>query len=346
MKQILTKFKYGIYWSKPYYPLRIIRNLILGKTYALLGMKKFMLRGIGIQIIYACNFNCSHCSCKKLIEPNRELMTVDDYKRLCEQAMELGCTTFGIEGGEPFMRKDWREVIKAFKPKYNHTMITTNSSFLTDKLVKELKDMGVDTLNLSLDSGFPKEHDEFRNCTGNFEQVINAIKLCEKYKIRVVFNMVLWKGNLYSKGFVRLLNLADKHNIFINTMFAKATGNFSESKESMLDEEDIEYYYNVRKTYPQILRHLDYNFGSWGCPGAKEMLNITPYGDVFICANCHISGGNLKRESLKIIRDRMLEKDYFNRYQKCLLSENKEFMDKFYPMMENRLKPLQLEEFG
>lgn len=62
-------------------------------------------------------------------------------------------------------------------------------------------------------------------------------------------------------------------------------------------------------------------------------------------ANCHISGGDLRQEDLNTIRNRMLKNDYFNKYQKCLLSQNPEFMNIFYPLMENRVDPLSLEEF-
>lgn len=343
--QFLIKVRYGLHFSKPLYPLRILRNFILGKVFAYLRIKKFVLRGIGIQITYSCNFNCNYCLCKKLIEEEREKMTVEDYKRVCKQAMKLGCTTFGIEGGEPFMRKDWEDIIRAFHPRYNHIIITTNSSFLTEELVKKLRRMGVDTLNLSLDSGLASEHDEFTGCRGNFDKVMKALEWCKKYGIKPIFNTVLWKGNLYSEGFKRLLEISEANKVMINTMFVKATGNFRNSRSFMLDSADIEYYYNLRKKHLFILRHLDYNFGRWGCPGAKEMLNITPYGDVFICANCHISGGNLKQEDLNTIRNRMLKNDYLNKYEKCLLAQNPEFMNIFYPLMEDRLNSLRLEEF-
>ena len=203
--QFLIKLRYGLHLSKPLYPLRIMRNFMLGKVYAYSGIKKFILRGIGIQITYRCNLSCSHCLCKKLIEKDQQEMTIEDYKRLCKQAMKLGCTTFGIEGGEPFIRKDWEDIMMAFRPKYNHIMVTTNSSFLTEELVKKLKKMGVDTINLSLDSGLASEHDRFRGCSGNFDKVIRALEWCKKHGIKSIFNTVLWKGNLYSKGFKRLL---------------------------------------------------------------------------------------------------------------------------------------------
>ena len=346
MKQLALKFRYGLHWDKPNYPFRIMRNMIIGRTYAALGIKKYVLRGVNLQITYDCNFDCQHCLCKKMIQKERKELTVEEYKRICKEAMALGCTTFGMEGGEAFMRKDWIEVTKAFLPKYNHVMFTTNSSFLSERVIKIMKDLGVDTINISMDSGFEEEHDKFRRRKGAYKKAMEAVDLCKKHGIKTIFNMTLWKGNLYSKGFIRLLNIAKEKDLLINTMFVKATGNFSNQKEFMLDDEDITFYYQLRKVYPQVLRHLDFNFGSWGCPGVKEMMNITPYGDVFSCANGHISGGNLKKEDLNTIRNRMLKQPYWNKYGVCLLAEDKKFMKTYYPLMEGRLKPLSIDEFN
>lgn len=345
-------FRYGLHWNKPFYPLRVARNMILGKTYAFLGIRKFVLRGVMFQITYKCNFNCKYCLCKKLIEPNRELMTVDDYRRVRKQAIKMGCTVFGIEGGEPFLRPDWEDIVKALKPKHNHINCTTNSSLLTEEMIIKLKDLGFDTINLSLDSGSPEIHDNFR-CKGSYDNVIKALEWSKKHGIKPVLNTVVTKINIYGEGFAKLMDIAEKHDVWVNTLFVKATGNWTHSRDFMLDEKDIEYYYNVlRKKYPRIIRHQEYNYGEYGCHGAKEHFNITPYGDVFICANCQISGGNVKEEDLKTIRDRMLQKEYFYSYMlkggtgPCLLSEHKKFMNTFYPLIENRIgKPLSLEEF-
>lgn len=345
MEQAWIKYRYGIHWNKPMLNLRVARNLIAGKIYSLLGIKRFILRGIMFQITYNCNYNCKYCLCKKLIEPGRKEMSVEDFKRVVKQAKKLGCTGFGFEGGEPFIRRDWEEVLKALEPWKNHVFITTNSTMLTEDVIKKLVDYKVDTVNLSLDSGDPTVHDSLRR-PGSYDQVITALKLCKKHGLKPILNTVLSKWNMYDEGFDKLMKLAEENDVFVNVLVVKGTGNFREQQDSMLNEKDFDYFYNVlRKKYPRILTHLDYNYGKWGCPGVKEMLNITPYGDVFSCANGHISGGNLQEEDLKTIRDRMLKKDYFNTYQPCMLTENKEFMDVFYTLMKDRLTPLSLEEF-
>ena len=128
------RFKYGIHWSKLLYPFRLARNVILGKIYNMFGIKKYVLRGIEFAVTYKCNFRCNHCLCSRIEESaTRREMEAKDYARIVKEAMKLGCVTFGLEGGEPFVSPIWEGVIKACRPKYNHIIISTNGFCSTKK---------------------------------------------------------------------------------------------------------------------------------------------------------------------------------------------------------------------
>jgi hypothetical protein len=51
-------FHYGIHWSKPFYPFRLARNILLSRFYVFIGKKKFVLRGCEFDITFKCNFTC------------------------------------------------------------------------------------------------------------------------------------------------------------------------------------------------------------------------------------------------------------------------------------------------
>lgn len=332
------RLKYGFH-RKPLYLINLLRNYIKAYYYHLTGMKKFILRGVDFAVTYRCNFNCEHCYAVKLLDNNREEMTIDDYKRVCKQAMEMGCICFSLQGGEVFMRKDWEEVIKAFRPHKNHILITTNGSFITDECVIRLKELGVDTLFFSIDSGIGEEHDRFRRHPGNFDEIMRAVEYCKKHKIKVFLNTCVLKQSLYTEGFRRLLDYSHKKRVLINTIFARSLGNYGGRTEVMLDKEDKKYYYRLRKNYPFAVRDLDHNYGKWGCPAVKEVLYITAYGDVCPCPFTHISLGNIKDENLKDIRDRGLSSKWWNKYFcGCSTASNEEFIDLYYPLVEK--KPL------
>ena len=352
-KQPLKKFiilwrmrlRYGIHWSKPLYPFRLARNIILGKIYNILNIKKYVLRGIEFAITYKCNFNCNHCLCSRIEESAvRREMEPQDYARIVKEAMKLGCTTFGLEGGEPFVSPIWEDVIKACKPKYNHIIISTNGFLFDEEKAKRCSKLGVDTINFSLDSGYPELHDLFRRRRGSFNRVMQGIKLCKKYGIKAIVNNVVHKDNLYTNNFRELLEFCEKEKIMVNTMFAKGVGNFKD-KNVMMDDDDMIAYERIIEPYNYVQRHLNHNYGKqFGCPGTKEMINMTPYGDVLNCANMHIYLGNMMEESLKTIRDRAFKKTPFGRYHPCFLASDKDFISIYYPMLENKIH-ISVDEF-
>jgi len=339
------RFVYGIHWKKKFYPFRVFRNIFLGKLYNLLGLKKYILRGIEFAITYKCNFSCTHCLCARIEDSaNRQEMGPGDYEKIVKDAMKLGCTTFGLEGGEPFISRDWEEIIRACQPKYNHIIISTNGYLFDEITAQKCAQLGVDTINFSLDAGYEEIHDLFRKKSGSYQRVMQGIQYCRKYGIKPVINTVVHKENLYSKNFIALLEYCENEKILLNTMFAKGVGNFKDMNV-MLDSEDIKAYQKIIEPYNYAQRHLGYNYGKqFGCPGTKEMINMTPYGDVMNCANMHIYFGNVLTEPLKDIRDRAIKRTPFGRYHSCFLADDQDFMNIYYGALEKE-KNLSIDEF-
>ena len=339
------RFKYGIHWKKPLYPFRLARNIILGKIYNLFDMKKHILRGIEFAGTYKCNFKCNHCLCARIEESaTRREMEPQDYARIVREAMKLGCITFGLEGGEPFVSPVWEEIITACKPKYNHIIISTNGFLFNEKTARRCAELGVDTINFSLDSGYPELHDLFRRRRGSFAKVMEGIKFCRKYGIKIIINTVVFKGNLYTDHFCELLDFCEQEQLMVNTLFAKGVGNFKD-KEVMLDDEDIKAYEKLVEPYNYVQRHLNHNYGKqFGCPGTKEMINMTPYGDVLNCANMHIYLGNVMEEPLEVIRNRAFKETPFGRYHSCFLADDRDFMNIYYSLLEKQ-SHISIEEF-
>ncbi len=172
--------------------------------------------------------------------------------------------------------------------------------------------------------------------------------LSKKYGIKPLINVTLHKGNLYTEGFIKLLEFGETEHVMINVLFAKGVGSFKD-KNSMLDDEDFKNYWKIVEPYAWVLVHhqgdVNYNYGRYGCPGAKEMFNMTPYGDVINCANMHIYFGNVLEEPLVKIRERVLKTTPLGKYRACFLTQDKDFMAMYYPALEKNGR-MTLDEFN
>lgn len=332
--------KYGFHKKKPVFSLKLARNLSKAKFFNLLRLlnigNKFSLRGMDFATSYACNFRCAYCFAARLTpKENIRPMKVEDYKRVANQAIKMGCITFSFQGGEPALDKRLPDIIRAFNPRIHHITVTTNGSLLTEEILKSWADAGVDTVYFSVDSGIPEEHDKSRNQPGNFNKVMRAMEWVKKYKMKIAINTVLSKNNLYSEGFKKILDYSHKNRIMLETIYARPLGSWAGHVELMLSQKDIDYYYNLRKNYPFVVRDLDNNYGRWGCPAVKEVLYVTPYGDVCGCPYNHVSLGNLHDEPLEKIRARGLGLHWYDHYNyECLTAIDEKFMETYLPLAD------------
>jgi MoaA/NifB/PqqE/SkfB family radical SAM enzyme len=318
--------KYAIQSDKPEYQVAWAVNVFRGRVLYRLGLAKPVFRSIDFATTYACNFKCEHCYAKQLVQKDKPLMSVEDYRNVVAQAMAMGARGFSFQGGEIFLRKDWREIILASQPKLNHITVTTNGTILTEQIIKELAELGNDTVYFSMDSGFAIEHDKFRHHQGCFDYMLKMMELVERYKMKVAINCCVWKGNLYTEGFRMVLEFAKKKGYMVETIYARPLGSWEGKTDVTLSDEDMAYFNQFRKDYPMAVRDLDNNYGVKGCPALKEVVYITPYGDVCACPYNHISLGNIKNESLSVIRDRGLTMVYGRDNPVCLTAEDKDFM--------------------
>ena len=251
--------------------------------------------------------------------------------------MELGATSFGLEGGEPFVRKDWDKIIEVCRPDYNHIIISSNGFLFDEEKASRCAELGVDTINFSLDNGIPELHDLFRRKKGSYARIMKAIDLCQEYGIKPIINTVVHKNNLYTKGFRNILDFAERRRILVCVLFAKPLGSFKDD-DSILDEDDFKAYEKIVRPYACAFVHHDTEaaYGSKGCNGTKEMLQFTPYGDVMHCAHMHVYFGNVMEEPLVEIRKRALKETPFGRYRPCFLAVDRDFMNFYYPLLEKK----------
>jgi MoaA/NifB/PqqE/SkfB family radical SAM enzyme len=222
------------------------------------------------------------------------------------------------------------EYIKASRPKENLISVTTNGVLLDEGNIKELKTCGVDIFTVSLDSGLAQEHDSFRRMHGAFDKTLKGIKLALKNNINVTIGAVVSHQNIRSDGLKKLIELSKELKVILTLILAVPIGRWKNNRDILVTEQDMEYINELTLGSPYIRTDFDANYLYRGCGAAKEILYITPYGDVLTCPFIHISLGNIFEKSLKDLRNIALENKYFKNYwQKCLCGNDREFIDSF-----------------
>jgi MoaA/NifB/PqqE/SkfB family radical SAM enzyme len=141
---------------------------------------------------------------------------------------------------------------------------------------------------------------------------------------------VVTHQTLKSDGITGLIDLAQKLKVMLYFIMPVPAGRWANNHEMLLTPEDLEYIDGMTRSSPYLRTDFQANLGPYGCGAVKEILYLTPYGDVLACPFMHISLGNVFEEPISTIRNRALKNPYFATYhQKCLVSTDPEFMEKY-----------------
>jgi len=293
-------------------------------------------RGESIAIIqfqynYRCNFKCEHCSVKGFQgKKAARSFTLEDVRDLSRQADELGLANIVITGGEPLVFPDFDQVVAAIDPRKFYITSDSNGWLLDDARAKHLKAIGVDKIQLSLDSLNAKEHDDFRRAPGSFDRCMRAIDACLAAGLNIILSTVVTKQRIRTQEFIDYLEFAKSKGVGTFVTYAKPVGAWEGNYDALVDRNDMAYMRELEKRY-NVFTHLTPSYGlDLGCIAVKRMISITQYGDVLPCPYMHLSIGNIFREPLKDILARGMNIKFFGRHiNTCLIAENRRFIDKY-----------------
>ena len=158
-----------------------------------------------ISITDRCNLRCRYCmpdGCEKV--PMDRILTYEEIERICRIAARLGIRKIKITGGEPFVRLGCTDLIRTLKSidGIDSVTVTTNGQILS-RYMDDLKDAGVDGINISLDTLDPQRY-AYITGGGSLDRVLEAIRLAAESGIPTKVCRCCWKsGRIWKKTVVR-----------------------------------------------------------------------------------------------------------------------------------------------
>jgi 12,18-didecarboxysiroheme deacetylase len=132
----------------------------------------------------ACNLNCVHCYARAVDRTHEKELTHDQGLALIDDLDAFGVPVILFSGGEPLMRPDLVELAKHAVSKGMRAVISTNGTLITPKKAKELKNIGLSYVGVSLD-GMEAVNDRFRGKKGAFQDALAGIRNCQEAGLKV-----------------------------------------------------------------------------------------------------------------------------------------------------------------
>lgn len=159
------------------------------------------LRDLRISVTDRCNFRCPYCMPAEVFGPGHaflkdpQLMTLDELTRIARAFVALGVEKIRLTGGEPLLRADVPELVRALKHdlRVPDVALTTNG-WLLERLAPALRAAGLDRVNVSLDALDPIIAGRMNGRGLTPDRVLRGIAAAADAGLPVKLNMVVRRG--------------------------------------------------------------------------------------------------------------------------------------------------------
>ena len=136
-----------------------------------------------ISVTDKCNLRCVYCMPEEGLHWLRreQLLSYEEIAQVVRVMARMGLRRLRITGGEPLVRRDLPALVRLLRavPGIEDIALSTNAVLL-DEQAEELRDAGVDRLNISLDSLRPERLDAISRRPGSAARIFRGLEAAER----------------------------------------------------------------------------------------------------------------------------------------------------------------------
>jgi AdoMet-dependent heme synthase len=255
---------------------------------------------VHLDVTYRCNERCVHCY---LDHDDHGEMTTAEIKDVLDQLAEAGVFFLTLSGGEVFMRRDFFDLLEYARRLLFDVKIKTNAVMIREEEARRIRELGVDTVQISVYSHRPEVHDAITKLPGSFARSMKGIRFLRDQGLKVAINNVLMTANLGDQH--ELQKLAAEmgvHYTLDPTVTPKIDGDTSILSLRVPGEALREVFRN-----PALVPSMeefcappkpvtDEDLEGYSCSAGHSFCYISPYGDVYPCVQFPLPSGNVRRQ--------------------------------------------------
>jgi radical SAM protein with 4Fe4S-binding SPASM domain len=255
---------------------------------------------VQLDLTYRCNERCVHCY---LDHDDHGEMTTAEIKHLLDEMAEAGVFILTLSGGEIFLRKDFFEILEyARRTLLFCVKLKTNAILVREREAARLRDLGVESIQISIYSHRPEVHDAITLVPGSLKRSLDAVKFLKAQGLRVVLANVLMVQNAQdyrARALAEELGVECTLDPTITPMMDGDRGVLSLNVDQTALREvfrDQELVGDVDE-FCAIAAPADENsLAALPCSAGHTTCYISPYGEVFPCVQFPLPTGNVRTQ--------------------------------------------------
>lgn len=270
-------------------------------------MKKTRIKEVVVAVTYRCNSRCRMCNIWKIREHVGEIIP-QDFLHLPKNLKDIN-----ISGGEPFLRKDLKEIINVIKNRCaKANVVISSNGFATDLIISQIKEiikiMPSIGVAISID-GIGVAHSKIRGIENGFEKAVDTIVNLKKIGVRNI-KIGFTIGEYNAQELLDVYFLAKKLGTELSLTVVHSSENYFGKDNAIKDKTEI-----IQALDWLIDKELSvWNYKNWGrayfAYGAKEFIKkgtrilpdysgilsifVNPQGVIYPCDVSNTKIGDLK----------------------------------------------------
>jgi MoaA/NifB/PqqE/SkfB family radical SAM enzyme len=318
-------------------------------------MRRRIPEVISIAITRACSCDCIYCGYVGPYDYSKEL-TKEEIFSVIDQAIDLGAFTIIFYGGDPILRKDLYELIFYARSKDLWTILFTPGIHVTAKIAVKLKEAGLDSIYIVLNSKRANVHDKLLQLEGAFARALNAIKTCLKAGLWVGISTYATSDRIRSGDLENLIDFAEElgvHEVLVADIIP--TGKLLRKEDIILTLEDRDLLVEIHEARnipgtpgPRVSTSSCMKSPRGvGCIAGNKWVYVNPQGYVTPCAYIPLSFGNIRENKLQEIWNRIVRHSAFRDLKAFCRMQDLAFREKYiHPIPESVSLPYPIDKLS
>lgn len=267
-----------------------------------------------ISLTAKCAPICPNCITRNL-QSGRDLSTAK-WKTIIAEIQQFHCGLIGFTGGEALLRDDLEQIIAAVDDR-SSTALYTCGAGLSPERALSLKQSGLFSVIITLDSHNRKEHNKKSGGKAAFDEALKAVYNAREAGLYTIAQTVFSINELNADEFARRMKFFKRikvHEVRILEPYVISGSNRkkSDDEQSPFTNGDREFliallrHYNNKPTYPKITSPLlSASSTQFGCGAAIWHSYISQSGELQPCERLPLSFGNVTRKPFSILWSEM-----------------------------------------
>ncbi len=249
----------------------------------------------GIDLTYRCNLNCVHCYCNLPANDATALaseLTTEEIFRILDETAAAGTLFLLMTGGEPLLRRDFKDIYLYAKKKGFLINLFTNGTLITPAMADFLAEWPPYNLEITLYGFTRATYEQVTRVPGSYDRCLTGLRLLRERGIEAYVKTIVLTLNQHE--FVDVYRFAEELgivNLFrydyqihprldggrgpLQYRISPEEGTAIDNAHPALRDSLVEYCrYREGKTVPDDL---------YVCGGGLGSYHIDPYGRLKIC---------------------------------------------------------------